>query len=66
MVSPVTRYRHRTKKEFLGTLENGAGKRILSRVPHHVLAKPGAERIELYKDHLGWHIVATYKEEIER
>lgn len=61
---PITRYRYRTKKEFLGTLENGAGARILSRVSHHTLAKPGAERIELYKDHQGFHLEATYKEEV--
>lgn len=61
---PVKNYRTRIKKEFLGHLSDGAGKRILSRVSHHVLKD--AERIELYRDHRGFHLEATYREEVTR
>ena len=61
---PVKNFKIRTKKEFLGSGSTVAG-RILERVSHHYNRGCGAERIEIYRDHCGVHLEATYKEPIK-
>lgn len=61
-MSPIKNYEMRTKKEFLGADGLETTRRAGSRTTFH--ARSGAEKIELYRDHRGFHLDATYKEKI--
>lgn len=59
---PIKNYKMRTKKESLGhAWDEDLNERVMARTRLHYEA--GAERIELYRDPMGTHLEATYKEE---
>lgn len=62
-MTPAVQYKYRKKEEFLGA--EGLNTTMLgakARVMDHMIE--GANRIELYLDHRGWHLCAHYKERI--